>query len=75
MVIRVMIVCGLIVAAALPCVAEDTITAKGIVIGQGGKPLAGATVSIGHFGRGSNVVTDEKGSFSIVLPPESAGGG
>ena len=75
MVIRVMIVCMLIVAAALPCVAEDTITAKGTVVDVDGNPVAGTTVSIDALGRGSNVVTDEKGSFSIVLPPESVGGG
>ena len=47
----------------------------GTVVDENGEPLAGAVVSIGHFGRGASAVTDEKGSFSISLPPESIGGG
>ena len=47
----------------------------GTVVDKNGEPVGGAVVSIGHFGRGTNAVTDEKGSFSISLPPESAGGG
>lgn len=52
--------------AALPSIAQNTQTFKGIVVDGTGEPMIGATVKVTRTTTGT--ITDMNGNFSIVVP-------